>query len=332
MLLAATVPGGSAARADQVKLDNGDLIHGDVLGADAENLRFKAALGETEMTIPLKDVVSIETDKVVRVKMLDDSVLYGKLSPGPQPKTATIAYDPTKGPAGTGVISLDRIAFVNDSDWVLNGRIALGLTVQDGNTRSKTLFGSVDGELLSKQFRIELHAYYAYGVSEDIVSTKKGFARSQFSYYFYRPFYFYVGGAFEYDHLLSLDMRSRGGGGGGWAIVERKDLVARLEAGVEYVNEDWHPPTPDDHFAALRLAGHFEWQALSVLRLAEDVELLPNTEHFRDFTMRSNSSATLALWKGFGLAGIVIWQHQELPPDHLLRDDTTYILTLTYVF
>lgn len=330
VLLAALVPG--RARADEVKLENGDVLHGEVLGGDAENLKFKHAFG-ADMLVPWKNVTSVSTDKPVRLQTMDDTVLMGKLGPGPGPRTATISPDAAKGPSGPSTVSFDRLVSLNDyEDVVWNGRIALGATISDGNTRSKTLFGSVDGERLSKKDRIELHAYYAYGTSEHILSTKKGFARAQYSYYFWRPFYGYAGGAFEFDHLQSLYLRSRGGGGLGWAVIESKDLVARVEAGAEYVNEDWADPIPDDRFLSLRFAGHVEWQPVSFLRLGEDFEILPSTKQLRNFTSRSLSSANFSVWKGFGLAAIIIWQHVELPPAGFLRDDTTYILTLTYVF
>ncbi|HVY62646.1 MAG TPA: DUF481 domain-containing protein [Planctomycetota bacterium] len=334
-LAAASLSGGGAARADELKLDDGELLHGTVTAADAENVKVKHAVGGEELTIPWKQILSISTDAPVELKTLDGSRLKGKLMPGPAPHTLSIAPDAAQGPPPTGGVTFDRIAAINEppSDAALNGRIALGITVSDGNTRQQTYFGSVDGERLTKLDRIELHAYYAYGTTEHLLATKKGFARAQYSLYFWRPLYVYVGGAFEYDHLQSLDLRSRGGAGLGWAIVESKDLVARLEAGGEYVNEDWSAPIEDDRFLTLRFATHLEWQVIpNVLRLAEDAELLPSTKQLRNFTSRSTTSANLAVYKGFGLAGIIIWQHVELPPDDVLRDDTTYILTLTYVF
>lgn len=322
------------ARADEVRLGNGDVLHGEVLSGDEKGVKFKHAHGE--LTIPYTDIAAIQTDKDVELKLLDGTRLKGKLAPGPKPQSTSVET----ASAGPVAAEFDKIAALNEppDEAVWTGRIALGLTIQDGNTDSKTFFTSFDGERLTKQDRIEAHAYYTYASTkdqatrEDVLSARKGFARLQYSYYIFRPLYIYAGGAFEYDYFQDLKLRSRGGGGLGYAFSETKDLLVRLEAGLEYVNEDFRR-AEDKDFLALRAAFQGEWQVTPWLRLGEYFEILPSLDRFRDFFCRSTSSANFALWKGFGLAGIVIWEHDEIPasPD-LGRNDTTYIVTLTYVF
>jgi putative salt-induced outer membrane protein YdiY len=330
-VLIAPVP----ARADVVKLDNGDILHGLVIGGDGKTLKMKHATGG-DLSIEYEKITSIETDQPVRVKLLDGTELNGKL----------IARGPgglTVGTESAGPVSADfvKVAAVNEpkEDVVWTGRISIGATIVDGNSKSKQAFGSVDGERLSKKDRIEVHGYYAYGTSknplthEDDLSTKKGFARMQYSLYVLRPFYLYAGAAFEYDRFQNLKLRSRGGGGVGVAVKEDKDLLLRFEAGVEYINEDYGSGIADKQFIALRGAGTLEWQATEWLRLGESVEIFPSLERFRDFFSRSVSSVNFSIFKGFGFSMIAIWEHDQIPssPDRN-RNDTTYLLTFTYVF
>src|SRR5262249_4094686 len=156
-----------------------------------------------------------------------------------------------------------------------------------------TLFGSVDAERRTKNTRVEVHGFYAYSETKHVLTTRKGFGRAQFSYYFWHPLYGYVGKALEYNHFQDLRLRSRAGGGLGWAIVERKDLVARIEGGLEYVNEQFYDSGLNNAYAAVRGAGHFEWQVIEALRLSEDIEYLASTKDLKSFITRSVSSANL---------------------------------------
>jgi hypothetical protein len=318
------------ARADEVRLENGDLIRGEVLGGDEKTLRVKHVYG-TEITVPWDKVITMATDKPVELRLVDGTRLKGKLKASPEPRTLDIETE-SAGPVQG--VAIDRVVSLNEppEDVLWTGRIALGVTILDGNSRSKTIFGGFDGERKTKNDRIEAHAYYAYGDNEGILATKKGFARMQYSYYVWAPAYLYAGGALEYDKLKDLKLRSRGGGGVGYAFFDTKALALRVEAGAEYVNEQYYDPTQDLQYIALRFAGVLEWQVTSFLRLTENDEFLPSLKQFRNFINRSTSSATFSLWKGFGLAGIIIWEHDEIPADSKLRDDTTYVLTLTYTF
>jgi hypothetical protein len=188
LLVAATLllaPG--AARADEVRMDNGDVIRGEVIGADDTTLRVKHVYG-TEVLLPWAKVASIATDKPIELRLIDGTRLKGKLSAGPDPHTAAVA---SEGVGAIPSLELDRVVAVNEpaESALWNGRISVGITVQDGNTRSKTMFGSFDAERLTKSDRIEAHGYYSYGVNEKVLATKKGFARVQYSYYVYRPLY-----------------------------------------------------------------------------------------------------------------------------------------------
>lgn len=328
-LAGAAVLAGAEARADVLRLDNNDLMHGKVLGADDKNVKFKH-VHAGEVTIPWASIVYVQTDEPVALKMIDGTVIKSKLGVGDAPKTVKVDIEGSKEPTK---LAIDRIVAVNEppDEAIWTGRIALGATIQDGNTRTKSIFASFDGERKTKRDRIEAHGLYNYGEAEGDLNSRNSYARMQYSYYFWNPLYVYVGAALEYDRFKDLDLRSRGGGGFGYEAFGGPDKILRFEGGVEYVHEDLHTAA-DREFVALRFALQAEWQVTDWLRLAELWEILPNTERFRDFVSRSTSSANLKLWGGLGFAGVIIWVHDEVPSPGLGRDDTTYILTLTYTF
>lgn len=324
------------ARADEVKLDSGDVIRGEVTGGTEKELKLKHAHGD--LVIPYDKITSVTTDKAVEVKLIDGSRLKGKLGPGSRPRSATVQTE-AAGPI-TG-LDLDKIAAVNEppDEALWTGRLAAGMTLQDGNTRSRSFFGSFDTERLTKRDRIEFHALYTYNETYDksqrdyVLSARKSYGRVQYSFYFHRPWYIYAGGGLEYDYFQNLRLRSRAGAGIGYAFLEEKDLLLRVEGGVEYVNEDYRKGAEDRDFVALRGAIQYEQQLTEWLRVGEFFEIVPNTERFRDFYSRSITSATVSIVKGFGFAAILIWEHDQIPAtDDLNKNDATYILTITYVF
>lgn len=316
-------------RADEVKLENGDVIHGKVTGADEKSLTLKHQFGG-DMVVPLEKVFSVTTDEPTTIRLKDGTTLKGKLAPGPSPHTVTVAT------ADAGRISapLDKLEGIGDlpPDVIWSGRLALGLTIQDGNTRSKTFFGSFDGERRSKLDLIEAHAYYAYGDTFGKVSTRKSFARLQYDYYVWKPLYVYVGAALEYDRFKDLRLRARGGAGLGYAWIDEKTMSFRTEVGVEYVNNE-HFVAPDEDHAALRAAFTFDWQITDWLKFRQFFEIFPNVERFSEFNTHSETSLSAALWKGFGCAVVVIWDYTtDAPSPRFRRNDEQYVFTLTYIF
>ncbi len=315
--------------ADEVHLENGDVLRGKVTGADDKNLTIKHDFGD-EIVIPLEKVLWIDTAEETIVRLKDSSQLKGKIKPGPEPRSMNIET------ADAGTVSNVKMAAVQGfgaapPDTIYSGRIALGLTIQDGNTQQKSFFGSLDAERRTKQDLLEGHAFYNYGESFGEETNRKGFARIQYNYYVWHPLYAYVGAALEYDKFKDLRLRSRGGVGMGYAWVDTKTMSFRTEAGIEYVNEDYFDDE-DKAFVALRGAFTFDWQITEWAKFREFFEIFPNVEKWSDFVIHSETSITFALWKGFGLAGIIIWDHDQVPPEDAERNDVQYILTLTYTF
>jgi putative salt-induced outer membrane protein YdiY len=309
---------------------NGDVIHGKITGADEKNVKIKPQFGG-ELTVPLEKVFSMETDQATPLRLKDGRQLNGKLEKGPAPGTVIIE-DPKLSPAPAAKL-VDVVGIGDLPPEVLwSGKVALGITIQDGNTRGKTFFGSFDGERRTKADLIEGHAYYTYAEQFGKVTTRKSFARLQYDYKVFHELYVYVGGALEYDKFQDLRLRARGGAGLGYQWIDDKDMELRTEVGAEYVNEE-HFVQPDDEFVALRGAFTFGWQITEWLKFREFFEVFPDTERFSHVHSHSETSLTAAIWKGFGIAAVLIWDYNSIaPPPRFRRNDEQYILTLTYAF
>jgi putative salt-induced outer membrane protein YdiY/small nuclear ribonucleoprotein (snRNP)-like protein len=317
-----------AATADEVRLENGDVIRGKVTGADEKNVKIEHVYGQ-EIVLPLAKVVSIETDEPVVLRLVDGTELKGKLEPGPE--RGTIAVE-TAGAGRIARVERASVAGIGElSGAVWTGRIALGVTITDGNTQSKGVFASFDAERRAKQDLIEAHAFFNYTETFGDVTARRGFARGEYSYRIWNPLYFYVGGALENDKQRDLKLRSRGGGGISCAWLDEPDLALRTEGGVDYVNED-RKRGKDGSFVALRAALTFHWKITKWLSFREFDEIFPSTEDFRKFVNRSETSLAFSMWKGFGLAFVVIWDYDSRPPEGRERNDEQYMATLTYAF
>ncbi len=324
-----TLAAARAAAADEVRLENGDVIQGTIQGADEKTLRIQHAYG-TVVAVPLEKVTSIRTDAATVVRLLDGSQIRGRIVPGPEPGTFAIE---TESAGRVDRVHRASVAGIGEPPppVVWSGQVSLGVTITDGNTQSKAIVGSFNGARRSKDDILEAQAFYTYAETFGKVSTRRSFARMQYSYFVWSPLYLYVGGALEYDRLRDLNLRARGGGGVGYAWVDRPDLSLRTDAGVEYVNEDLRR-AEDRNFAALRGALTFDWKPLDWLRFREHLEVFPDVEDFRTFVSHSETSLAFALWKGFGISLVAIWDHVQRPAPGRERNDAQYALTLTYAF
>src|SRR3990172_602543 len=68
------------ARADEVKLTNGDRLSGRIVELTTENLRLQTELFG-EVSIPRSAVASFSTDQARVVPLPDDRVVEGRLTP-----------------------------------------------------------------------------------------------------------------------------------------------------------------------------------------------------------------------------------------------------------
>ena len=118
--------------------------------------------------------------------------------------------------------------------------------------------------------------------------------------------------SFDYDRFANLNLRTRGGGGAGVQVLQEPKYKWRIEAGVEYTNEDLRG-APDERYAAARIATIFQWDPAKWFRFREFAEYFPNLEKGSDFTFRSESMLSVDLWGGFGLGISVIVAYDETP-------------------
>lgn len=321
-----------APKTDRVTLKNGDVVRGAIAGADATKLTFTQAGGDA-LVLSWGNIASLLSAGPQKVRLKDGSILNGMILEGTgdgklQVSTASAGRMPE--------IDISNIDGFGDApkppDVVWSGNIVVGITVQDGNTREKSAFGSFDAARKSLDDLIEAHVHYKYTQVGRFVTSRNGNARMQYNYTIWDPTYLYVRGSFDYNRFSNLNLRTRVGGGLGLTILTGKPYAWRAEAGVEYVNEDLRN-AKDERFAVARLATIVTWEPVEWFRFREFAEYFPNLEKGSDFTFHSETTASFDLWGGFGLGIAVIVDYDETPTKATKhRTDTTYTGTLTYKF
>ncbi|MHC5021130.1 MAG: DUF481 domain-containing protein, partial [Planctomycetota bacterium] len=197
---------------DVVTLTNGDALRGTITKADAKKLTFKQALGD-ELVLSWSNIASLLSTgsgaKTVRLK--DGSMLKGVIHPGPAAGQLSLDGGAAGKVPQIDIADIDGFGEPPSAQW--DGTIAIGVTVQDGNTREKTGFGSLDAMRKSRTDRIEAHAHYKYSETRGLVTARNGNARLQYNYIVWDPTYLYVRGSATYDRFANLNLRTRAGGG-----------------------------------------------------------------------------------------------------------------------
>jgi putative salt-induced outer membrane protein YdiY len=320
--------GAASAAADEVKLRNGDLLHGVLNRGNSDGLQFKHRIGQT-WKLPWKDVLALSSDGPITLRMKDGTIYKGRVQFAESDRKLTIL--PAKhGPIRD--IDIGDIAALGEPPSPWSGTLSAGLTYQDGNTREATGIVRFSAQRKGEHDLLEARGAYTYSESIGEVTARNGSARIQYNYKVVKDGYIYVGGNFEYDRFKFLNLRSRFGGGLGYALFDRDWIEWRVEAGIDYTNEDLRN-TSDERFTSGRVATTVRWKIASWARFVERVSWNPSFEWIRDFTLRSETTLSLDMAWGFALGLSITVDYDEIPPPSALhRTDAKYVALLTFTF
>lgn len=129
----------ATAHADEVFMQNGDRIHGEVISMGSEELLFRTAYAG-DITINWKYVSRLSTDKPIEVELQDNVILRGRAIQSQREGELTI--QPSEAPA-TAPIPMAHVMglqpYVEERGWEVEANAALGIGRATGNTRNEKI-------------------------------------------------------------------------------------------------------------------------------------------------------------------------------------------------
>ncbi|MFP5506756.1 MAG: YdiY family protein [Gammaproteobacteria bacterium] len=317
------------AWADSVHLANGDRLSGSVLRMDAELLWLSTPYA-AELKLPRSQVIRIETDAPVRVRLDDGTTVDGRLQGGAD---ESVRIQVT-GLGEAAALPIGRIAAINPppqpTRTVLSGRASVGGSVANGNTDAQTLH--LSGELVARNpsQRVTLEAELNQAEQDGVDTAENARLGMQYDHFLARQTYLYASTRFDHDAQADLDLRSTIGVGAGRQILDRDDLKLSIEGGLSLVNEDYGS-APDERFPGARLGLRYEqtlWQGR--LSLFHTSDLLLSLEAIDDALYQSRTGVRVPMGNGLGFGAQVHADYDAVPAPGKQTTDTALIFKLDY--
>lgn len=319
------------ARADIVKLKNGDTLTGTVISKAGNELKIKTTYAG-ELTIDWKEVESLTTDKPVRVLLKDDTSLKATVSPAESGKVTLQSGSVIK----TAPIALSNVAYINPPPEItgkgvqLKGRVNGAINATSGNTSTRQIH--FDAEMVA---RTRSNRYTVGGqinrASDSGTETANNItAYSKYDHFLSRKRYVYINTRFERDKFTDLRLRTTLGGGLGHQFWESDEKNLSAEAGLAYVNED-HFVGPDDAYPAARWAvdynQYFFHRAFQFFHKNEGTIGLTNAN---DILISAKTGIRVPLSKHLNTSFEVDAQFDNTPVAGKKKTDLAYLLILGY--
>lgn len=315
----------SLATADEVIMSNGDRLTGTLLEAKGGKLFFQTPYAD-RAELRFADVVTVQTDAPVRLRMEDREVLNGRLAT----VDGEIRLLPTET-RGKVVIAWDRVQSINVPDRAWLGNVHLGGTQQVGNTDRMSTTVGADAIRRSLDDRLSFSFLFNYAEEDEELTTRDVYGAMKYDYFFRPEFYGLVSMELLHDRFRDLNLRTTAGPGVGYQIFEDARKALALEAGIAYVAED-RIEADDDRWFTARLALIFRYEFTDWVRFSDTFIIYPELVDVGEYTYRNEAALITALASNWSLRLSNLWERDSHPPSGVNTDDLRTSLSVQYTF
>ena len=328
VFLALAIPAANSL-ADEVVLANGDKLTGTIVKVEAGKLTLKTEYAGA-IEILIDKVKKIVTDNPVEIHLTGGEVLKGKIRTTAEGK---LAVEPSPDRAAS-TVEMNKVVAINPPPKPpakLTGNIALGGSLQTGNTDRRSFAAAADASIRGERDRFGVRFLFNYAEEKDEVTARNLYGALKYDYFFTKKFYGYLGLEMLKDRFKDLNLRTIVGPGVGYQIWDDPIKFLLFEAGITYYSED-RRTAEDDSWVAARLAGNFRYTLSKFLTFSDRLEIYPSLANANDFTLRNEAAILSPIGAGWSLKLANILEYDNDPPRNVSKTDLTWILGLQYSF
>lgn len=333
------------ARADTVRLKNGDVITGKILWVTGDNIVVDTEHSK-ELTIDATQVIDVESDVVLTVEYQDGRELNGYIGVGPGGNLVvreTVQAPEKDGQPAAGApdaagevvaVDLTEVEVIHEVTpyyrYVAN--IDFGLNIASGNSDAKNI--NLAG-LVAPSFgknTIALDGQWNRGKANGELAVANWRVNAQYQRDFWDRWFWLVFNSYEHDTLQDLDLRITAGSGVGYTFFEPDPTLLKISLGPAFVNENFKGSSDDRKFAALRWTLHFDQDLFT-----PDVSLYHSHRILAGLTESQLVILTAQGLKFDLIADLALklefqFDHNENPASSAKKDDYRYLVKLGYNF
>jgi putative salt-induced outer membrane protein YdiY len=320
------VMGSSPVFADKLEFGEGNVLQGTVSTFKDGALIFSTAYAK-DMKIPVDQIKSITTDKAVKLKMTNDSILTGKLTTLEDGKVAIVLE-----PVGKTVpFEWGQIKNINKPPGSWTGNFAAGGTVQTGNVERTSISVGFDAKRDWEHDRLLLRFLHNYAEDTGSITARNTFGAIKFDHFFSENFFGGVSVELLKDEFKDLNLRAIIGIGPGYRIWNDDVKTLEVEVGVTYFSEDLDLG-PDDQFISGRVGVNYSYQILENLVFRDYLLYYPSFEDPKEYRLRNEASLTSQLGQGWSLKISHIFDQNSDPSPGVEDKDQQFIFAIQYSF
>ncbi len=228
-------------------------------------------------------------------------------------------------------------AFAEEKKW--GNETELSYVDTSGNTEVTTISAK---NLLTYKFSDKLNTEWEagalYAESDNEKDSERYYTELKSNYLFTEKFYTSLIAGWEKDKFAGIDAKYYIGPALGYKFLIGPKHFFLIEAGVDYVQEEYTDDTDDD-FSRGRVFTEYEYAFTEKNKFSQSVEYLSNFDDSEDYNVISETSLISALSDSLSLKITYQIKYDNVPPpdpdnvpDTLEDKDTTLTVTLVINF
>ncbi len=257
----------SSARADELRLKNGDRLTGVIVSSDGGKIQFIPDFAKgAPITIAQADVATFATTAPTVLKLKDGTVTHQSIRSAADGQV-TLAAD---GPMATQTLALDQIEKINPAAPVpVSWHGALGVNGLYSDSSSTSLLAGFSASATRATANDTLTASVSANFGQQTVggvtttNAENWAVGGKYSYYVFPKVYSYVDLEAAGDHVNFLNLRFTPSAGFGYRWVDAPDFHVTTDAGFSFIYEDYATKPKATENAAVSLSYHIDrsWDA-----------------------------------------------------------------------
>lgn len=312
---------------DEVKLKNGDRLTGKVLSLSGGKLAFETTHAG-KLQIDWAQVASVKTDGKVKVRVSTGETFEGKLSAGAENRVKI----ETEGAAAPIEVDPAKVTHFNQPPTQWHGNINVSARATDGNTHTKSGLFSASLNRTTEEDEFIIRGIYRYGERSGELQERNGYGLAKYSHKIAGDLYGFVSAELLSDQFKDLTLQTVLAAGLGYHVVRSSWIDFSVEAGLAWVNNDYHRIQKDeDHFGG-RASASLRLDLFWGFQFKDTFTIYPNFEDSQDFQIRNEGILTNNLGQGWSLVAGVITEYDRKPAPGVQRHDDTYFVGLGLSF
>ncbi len=208
----------------------------------------------------------------------------------------------------------------------------VGFSGKSGATDSLDLYGKISGDYADDRVRWRVRAAYFYGLTESDNTKNEGFANARRDWLTMKdPWFFWAEGRTDYNEFQAYRFRAGAFGGLGYNFrdTEKLKLLGRVGAGASYEFGN-----VDDLIPEALVSGELRWQVAENQRFELINTLFPDLNEIGEYRNVTETSYTVNLQRGRGLALKVGLQNEydSFTEDASVHNQLTYFGAIVFSF